>query len=171
MKTIEAKDIASGQILRVHQKIKEGDKTRTQVFEGTVIKRRGGNTPSATFTIRKKATGNVFVEKIYPIQLPTIEKVELVKEFRKRRAQMTFLRNVKYKKKLKEVVRSMIGRKENNSEAKAEEVTEEPVAEVENATAETKEEKTTESKAKETLAEAKTETPEETKEEKTEESK
>ena len=110
MKTIEAKDIASGQLVRVHQKIKEGNKTRTQVFEGTVIKRRGGNGPNASFTIRKKATGNVFVEKIYPIQLPTIEKVELVKEYRKRRAQMTFLRNPKFKKKLKEMTEAFIAK-------------------------------------------------------------
>lgn len=128
MKTIEAKDIASGQLLRVHQKIKEGNKTRTQVFEGTVIKRRGGNTPSATFTIRKKATGNVFVEKIYPIQLPTIEKVELVKEFRKRRAQMTFLRNPKFKKKLQEMTEAFIEKEEKKEKKKTETKKETPKA-------------------------------------------
>ncbi len=150
MKTIEAKDIASGQLLRVHQKIKEGSKTRTQVFEGTVIKRRGGNGPDASFTIRKKATGNVFVEKIYPIQLPTIEKVELVKEFKKRRAQMTFLRNPKFKKKLKEMTDAFITREEKKSEVKKEtpkvEAAPEPEAKTEAKPAETKAEKTEETK-------------------------
>lgn len=102
MQTIENTAIKAGQVLRVHQQITEGDKTRTQVFEGTVIKRRGGKTAGASFTIRKKS-GNVWIEKIFPIHLPTIEKVELVKEYKKRRAQMTFLRDVTFKKKMKEV--------------------------------------------------------------------
>jgi len=155
MTIIETKDIASGQLLRVHHKIVEGEKTRTQVFEGTVIKRRGGNTPNATFTIRKKSKGDVWVEKIFPVQLPTIEKVELVKEFQKRRAQMTFLRNVKYKKKLKEVVTSMIGKKHKAT-------TPEPEAKVEEPKAEAVEAKTEEPKAEEVKPKAEEAKPETT---------
>lgn len=93
-------------IVRVHQKIKEKDakgkdRERIQIFEGTVIARKGGNTPGGTFTIRKIGANEIGVEKIYPIYLPSIEKVELVKQIKTRRAKLYFLRN--YKKKLKEV--------------------------------------------------------------------
>lgn len=103
----EIPEIRSGYVVRVHQKIIEFDakgnpKERVQVFEGIVIARKGGNTPGATFTVRKVAAGGVGVEKIYPLHLPSILKVEIVKKYKTRRAKLYYLRG-KYKKKLKEI--------------------------------------------------------------------
>ena len=61
-----------------HQKIKEGNKTRVQIFEGIVIARKHGSGPSATITVRKISNG-IGVERIFPLHLPTIEKFEIVK--------------------------------------------------------------------------------------------
>lgn len=103
----EISEIKPGHVVRVHQKITELDtkgnpKERIQIFEGIVIAQKGGNTPGATFTVRKVATGGVGVEKIYPIHLPSILKVEVVKKYKTRRAKLYYLRG-KYKKKLKEI--------------------------------------------------------------------
>ena len=71
-------DIRPGDTVRVMQKIKEGDKTRLQAFEGIVIARKHGSESGATFTVRKVASG-VGVEKIFPLYSPMIDKVEVVK--------------------------------------------------------------------------------------------
>ena len=84
-------DIKPGVTLRVHQKIKEGDKTRTQVFEGIVIARKHGSEPGATITVRK-VIGGIGVEKTFPLYLPTIEKFEVVKASKVRRAKLYYLR-------------------------------------------------------------------------------
>jgi large subunit ribosomal protein L19 len=86
-------DFKPGDIVRVHQKIKEGDKTRTQVFQGTVLKIRGSN-GNNMFTVRK-LVGDVAVERIFPVDSPNIEKVEVKgKALKKvRRAKLYFLRN------------------------------------------------------------------------------
>jgi large subunit ribosomal protein L19 len=84
-------DIKPGVTLKVHQKIKEGDKTRTQVFEGIVIARKHGSEPGATITVRK-VIGGIGVEKIFPLYLPTIEKFEVVKASKVRRAKLYYLR-------------------------------------------------------------------------------
>lgn len=99
-------EIKPGYLVRVHQKIKETDakgkiKERIQVFEGIVIARRGGKTPGATFTVRKIAADGVGVEKIFPLYLPSIEKIEVVKKYKVRRAKLYYLRD--YQKKLKEI--------------------------------------------------------------------
>lgn len=99
-------DIKPGMFIRVHQKIKELDakgnpKERIQIFEGIVIARHGGNEPGATFRIRKIAAGGVGVEKIYPLHLPSILKIEIVKKHKVRRSKLYYLRS--YKKKLKEI--------------------------------------------------------------------
>jgi large subunit ribosomal protein L19 len=82
-----------GDVVRVHQKIKEGEKTRIQVFQGTVlaIKGRGAN---KTFNVRK-LVGDVAVERIWPIGTPNIEKVEIKEKSRKRvkRAKLYHLRS------------------------------------------------------------------------------
>ncbi|MEK7558954.1 MAG: 50S ribosomal protein L19 [Patescibacteria group bacterium] len=82
-----------GDTVRVHQKIKEDEKTRTQIFEGVVlgIKGRGEN---KTFTVRK-VVGNVAVERIWPVSSPNIEKVDVKAHSKKkiRRAKLTYLRN------------------------------------------------------------------------------
>ena len=99
---IERNEIKPGMLVRVHQKIKDigkdgKEKQRIQVFEGTVIARKGGNQPNATFMVRKISNG-VGVEKIFPLHLPAIEKIELVKTFRTRRAKLYFTRNPRSKK-------------------------------------------------------------------------
>ena len=93
-------DIQPGNTVAVYQKIKEGDKERTQKFEGMVLSRHGGQGISATITVRKISNG-VGVEKIFPLHLPTITKIEVLKKVRVRRAKLYYLRS--YKKKLKEV--------------------------------------------------------------------
>ena len=66
-------EIRPGMVLKVHQRIKEGNKSRIQIFEGTVIAHKHGLSPSATITVRK-VSGGVGVERIFPLYLPTIEK-------------------------------------------------------------------------------------------------
>ena len=84
-------DIRPGMTVKVHQKIKEGAKTRTQIFEGMVLARKHGYGPSATITVRKVSNG-YGVERIFPLHLPTIEKFEIVKTSKVRRAKLYYLR-------------------------------------------------------------------------------
>ena len=85
-----------GDTVRVHVKIREGEKERTQVFEGVVIRRRRGGS-SATFTVRKVSYG-VGVERIFPLHSPLIENIELVRRGHVRRAKLYYLRGKKGKK-------------------------------------------------------------------------
>jgi len=87
----EIKKIKSGDVVRVYQRIKEGEKERTQVFEGIVIARKHGNEIGATITVRKEISG-IGVEKIFPIHSPTIEKIEILKERKRKRAKLYYLR-------------------------------------------------------------------------------
>lgn len=86
-------EIHPGDIIRVHQKIKEGDKERIQVFEGIVIKTHGRVGPNASFTVRKVASG-VGVERTYPVQSPNIAKIEFKKGSQVRRAKLYYLRGL-----------------------------------------------------------------------------
>ena len=87
--------IKPGDTVRVHVKVREGDKERIQVFEGMVIgMHRGG--ARATFTVRKVSFGQG-VERIFPLHSPTIAKVDLVRSARVRRAKLYFLRELKGK--------------------------------------------------------------------------
>lgn len=104
-KTIQVTDIRPGMVVRVHQKIKEinpkgEEKERIQIFEGMIIKHRGGQQPGATFTVRKISDG-IGVEKIIPLFLPSIAKIEAVKQYQTRRAKLYYTRT--YPKKMKEV--------------------------------------------------------------------
>lgn len=83
--------VAPGNTVRVFQRIREGEKTRLQVFEGVIIARKHGSEPGATITVRK-VTGGVGVEKIFPLYLPTVEKIEVVKKTKVRRAKLYYLR-------------------------------------------------------------------------------
>jgi large subunit ribosomal protein L19 len=83
-------DVRPGDTVRVHVRIKEGDKSRVQVFEGTVIGIRLGGIRT-TFTVRKIASG-VGVERIFPASSPTIEKIEVTARHKVRRAKLYFLR-------------------------------------------------------------------------------
>ena len=80
-----------GDTVKVYGKIKEGNRERIQIFEGTVLKKQGGST-RATFTVRKNSNG-VGVEKTWPLHSPNVEKVEVVRKGKVRRAKLNYLRN------------------------------------------------------------------------------
>ena len=80
-----------GDTVRVHQKVVEGDRERIQVFEGVVIGRRGSRT-NASFTVRKVSYG-IGVERIFPLHSPNIEKIEVVRHGKVRRAKLYYLRS------------------------------------------------------------------------------
>jgi len=88
-------DFAPGDNVKVHVKIKEGEKERIQVFQGVVISKRKGNT-NATFTVRKVSYG-VGVERIFPLHSPAIDKIEVVTLGRVRRAKIYYLRKLRGK--------------------------------------------------------------------------
>jgi len=90
-------DIRPGDTVQVHQKIKEKNKERIQIFEGLVLARKHGKGISATITVRKAISG-IGVEKIFPIHSPAIEKIKVVKRSKVRRAKLYYLRKVKGKK-------------------------------------------------------------------------
>ncbi len=92
----EIPEFSAGDTITVYYEIKEGNKTRTQFFRGTVIQRRG-NGASETFTIRKMS-GTVGVERIFPINLPAIQKIEVNKKGKVRRARIFYFRNLTGKK-------------------------------------------------------------------------
>jgi large subunit ribosomal protein L19 len=88
-------EMRSGDTVRVHVKVREGDKERIQVFEGTVIGlHRGGS--NATFTVRKVSFGQG-VERIFPLHSPAIDRVEIVRGAKVRRAKLYFLRELRGK--------------------------------------------------------------------------
>ena len=93
--TIERPTMRSGDTVRVHVKVREGDKERIQVFEGIVIGMHRGGT-RATFTVRKVSFGQG-VERIFPLHSPIIDKIEMVRSARVRRAKLYFLRALKGK--------------------------------------------------------------------------
>ena len=97
--------IKAGDTIRVHQKIQDKGKTRIQIFEGLVLARKHGTEPGATFTVRKVASG-VGVEKIYPLYSPMIDKLEIVKRSKVRRAKLYFIRE-KVAREIKRQMRRM----------------------------------------------------------------
>jgi len=86
------KDLQTGWTVKIHQRIKEGEKTRVQAFEGTVIAKKHGSQAGGTVTIRRVSDG-FGVEKVFPIYLPSIEKVQVVKKSKVRRAKLYYLRD------------------------------------------------------------------------------
>ena len=93
-----------GDTVRVHNKIKEGNRERIQVFEGIVMKKQGGSN-RATFTVRKSSNG-IGVEKTWPLHSPRIEKVEVIRRGKVRRAKLNYLRGrVGKASKVKELMR------------------------------------------------------------------
>jgi len=97
--------IKAGDTVKVHQKIQDKGKTRIQIFEGLVLARKHGNEPGATFTVRKVASG-VGVEKIYPLYSPLIDKLEIVRRSKVRRAKLYFIRE-KVAREIKRQMRRM----------------------------------------------------------------
>ncbi|HDJ30384.1 MAG TPA: 50S ribosomal protein L19 [bacterium] len=90
-------DIRPGDTIKVYQKIKEGKQEKTQVFEGIVLARKHGKGISATITVRKVISG-IAVEKIFPLHSPIIEKIEILKRGKTRRAKLYYLREAKGKR-------------------------------------------------------------------------
>lgn len=84
-------DFGPGDTVNVHVKIREGNKERIQQYQGVVIQRRNTSTTGETFTVRKVSNG-VGVERIFPILSPSIDKIELIREGRVRRARLYYLR-------------------------------------------------------------------------------
>ena len=91
----EIAEFQPGDTVRVQVKIREGEKERLQAFEGTVIARKHGG-PSETFTVRKISFGQG-VERIFPVQSPVIQRVEVLRRGRVRRAKLYYLRNLRGK--------------------------------------------------------------------------
>ncbi len=103
IRNIEAAELKSelpefqvGDTVKVYGLIVEGNRTRTQIFEGTVIKRQGGSNRE-TFTVRKSSNG-VGVEKTWPLHSPNVEKIEVVRKGKVRRAKLFYLRDLTGKK-------------------------------------------------------------------------
>lgn len=111
IKSIEAAQLKSeiadfnvGDTVRVYAKVKEGNRERTQIFEGTVLKRQNGGARE-TFTVRKVSNG-IGVEKTWPLHSPIVEKIEVVRRGKVRRAKLNYLRKrVGKAAKVKELVR------------------------------------------------------------------
>jgi large subunit ribosomal protein L19 len=111
IKNIEAEQLKKevpqfnvGDTVKVYAKIKEGTRERVQIFEGTVLKKQGGST-RATFTVRKTSNG-IGVEKTWPLHSPIVEKVEVIRKGKVRRAKLYYLRDrVGKRAKVKELVK------------------------------------------------------------------
>lgn len=129
VKTEERKKLGlkPGDTVRVHQKIVEKGKTRTQVFEGLVLATKHGHEAGGTFTVRATLSG-IGVEKIFPLYAPFIEKIEIVKRSKVRRAKLYFIRD-KVAREVRRQLRNM--RMMNVSTDDFVEKEEEPVAVVE----------------------------------------
>lgn len=111
IKSIEAEQLKAevpqfsvGDTVKVYGKIKEGNRERIQVFEGVVVKKQGGSV-RATFTVRKNSNG-IGVEKTWPLHSPIVEKIEVTRHGKVRRAKLFYLRDrVGKKAKVKELVK------------------------------------------------------------------
>ena len=109
-----ALDLRAGDTVRVWQKIKEKDKFRLQAFDGLVLARKHGREAGATFTVRKVIDG-VGVERIFPLYSPTIDKVELVRRSKVRRAKLYFIRE-KAAKEIRHQMRRIMATKDVKEE-------------------------------------------------------
>nr|WP_323128257.1 50S ribosomal protein L19 [Thermosipho ferrireducens] len=97
----EVPDFRPGDTVRVYVKFKEGNKERIQAFEGIVISKRGSGI-SKTFTVRRIGAAGVGVERIFPLYAPVIQKIEVVRRGKVRRAKLYYIRNIRGKVKIKE---------------------------------------------------------------------
>lgn len=88
-------EFRAGDNVKVHVKVAEGDKERIQIFQGVVIARRGSGTRE-TFTVRK-ISGAIGVERVFPLHTPTIDKIEVIRRGRVRRAKLYYLRKLRGK--------------------------------------------------------------------------
>lgn len=142
--------IRSGDTVRVHQKIVEKGKTRTQVFEGLVIAVKHGTEAGASFTVRATLSG-VGVERVFPLFAPFIEKIEIVKRSKVRRAKLYFIRE-KVAREVKRQLRNMRLMNVSTDDFKVEEKPVEVAAEAEATAPEEVSEVTAEAKEEEKVA-------------------
>ncbi len=150
-------EFAIGDTVKVHVKIKEGDKERVQIFQGTVISRRGGGT-GATFTVRKISAG-IGVERVFPLHSPNVSNIERIRQGKVRRAKLYYLRGLTGKsaritEKLVDKKAEKAERTEKTEKAKKTKAKAEPKVKVEKAA---KAEKKAAPKAERAKAEAKKE--------------
>lgn len=135
MESRKALGVRSGDTVRVSQKIQERGKTRLQVFEGLVLARKHGNEPGGTFTVRRVIDG-VGVEKIFPLYSPLIDKIEIVRRAKVRRAKLYYIRE----KVAREIRRQMRNMRMMNIASKSETEAEAEAKAAEEATAKAEEE-------------------------------
>ena len=125
----QAPHFTSGDTVKVHVQVVEGEKVRTQIFQGTVLGRRGGGLQE-TFTVRK-ISGSVAVERIFPLHSPSVVKIEKVREGKVRRAKLNYMRTLKGKKARivgRDMSASEIAAQPEREKAKAAEAPAEPAA-------------------------------------------
>ncbi len=111
IKNIEAAELKAnvvefnvGDTVKVYAKVKEGNRERTQIFEGTVLKRQNGGARE-TFTVRKSSNG-IGVERTWPVHSPSVERIEVIRHGKVRRAKLNYLRNrVGKRAKVKEAIK------------------------------------------------------------------
>ncbi|MFA6376344.1 MAG: 50S ribosomal protein L19 [Candidatus Paceibacterota bacterium] len=121
VKRTDIPQIKSGDTVRVYQKYRDKDKDKIQMFEGMVICRKHGNESGAAITVRKIASG-VGVEKIFPLHSPIIDKIEVIRSGKTRRAKLYFIRDAKGKKaKLKQIVTGAAKKTETKKSSETEE--------------------------------------------------
>jgi len=104
-------DLKSGWTVKVFQKIKEGEKSRVQAFGGIIIARKHGNEPGGTITVRR-TTGGYGVEKTFPLRLPTITKIDVVKKAGTRKSKLYYLRDKSAKETRKKMKAQRVSQKE-----------------------------------------------------------
>jgi large subunit ribosomal protein L19 len=85
-------ELSAGDTVRIHQRIVEGRNQRIQIFQGVIIAMRGGKTPGATYTVRRTGSHGVGVERTFPLYSKNVEKVEVLRKAKVRRAQLYYLR-------------------------------------------------------------------------------
>jgi large subunit ribosomal protein L19 len=139
MEARKSLDLQVGDTVSVHQKIQEKDKTRIQQFQGLVLSRKHGSEPGATFTVRR-SSGGYGVEKIFPLYSPVIDKIEIVKRSKTRRAKLYNIRRQAIKQISKRMKMIMVDIKSDESVAEA--PADEVPADAEQAPADTDTEKT-----------------------------
>jgi large subunit ribosomal protein L19 len=135
-------DLRTGDTIKVHQKIQEKGKTRIQIFEGMILARKHGSEAGATLTVRKSSNG-YGVERIFPLYSPMIDKIELVKRSKVRRAKLYYIRDKAVKEINKRLKMQMVRAPKKDTLAAApdndlldntpEDIDMEQVAEIENA--------------------------------------
>ncbi|MDP2593576.1 MAG: 50S ribosomal protein L19 [bacterium] len=128
METRAKLNLRAGDTVKVFQKIKEGDKSRIQAFEGLVLGRKHGKEPGATFTVRRVFDG-VGVERIFPLYSPNIEKVEILKRAKVRQSKLYHIRE-KAAKEIRREMRNVRAVKDEKVTVTSEDIKEAPTPQI-----------------------------------------